>query len=115
MRKVIIDGNAVTDRSHGPDISDTIPCFTGQKECFSGLQCQRDGVAFLVVLTSSSVPFPQYSRLPLRLVELHKKQRPFPGAYSFLRSLSGRQSHFHRGWSLPGALPPVCRVAAAVH
>ena len=41
------------------------------------------GSPFWWFLTSSSRPFPQYSRLPLRLVSSTKKQRPFPGAYSF--------------------------------
>ncbi|STK06480.1 Uncharacterised protein [Escherichia coli] len=47
MRLVIINGNAVTDRGYGPDITDTIPRFTGQPECFSRLQCQCDGVTLL--------------------------------------------------------------------
>lgn len=83
MRLVIINGNAVTDRGYGPDITDTIPRFTGQPECFSRLQCQCDGVTLLMVFDQFFQAVSPVFPFATAVGELHKKQRPFPGAYSF--------------------------------
>ena len=80
-----------------------IPVSPGD-ECFSpGLQCQRDGVAFLVVLTSSSVPFPQYSRLPLRLVSSTKSSALFR-AHTLFSVVCQDGSHTFTGAELAGRL-----------
>lgn len=102
MRMVIIDGNAVTDRSHGPDITDTIPCFTGQPECFSRLQRQCDGVAFLVVFDQFFQAVSPVFPFATAVGELHKKAAPFSGRILFFSVVCQDGSHTFTGSEFAG-------------
>ncbi|CSN00396.1 Uncharacterised protein [Shigella sonnei] len=104
MRLVIINGNAVTDRGYGPDITDTIPRFTGQPECFSRLQCQCDGVTLLMVFDQFFQAVSPVFPFATAVGEFHKKAAPFSGRILFFSVVCQDGSHTFTGAELAGRL-----------